>query len=414
MRVAVVLVEFPSVSETFILDHVEGLIRRGHEVTIIADRPSGSVPLPPTWGELALSERVVYRPSKAQPYTSLVADLGSTAGRIARSPLGLGRIISPSGRDKRQRLALARELVADASLPEVDLFHCHYGPLGLRQVDSLEVLASRTPVVTTFHGFDVTRYVDRHGADCYDRLWERGALFLPVSQLFRSRLIELGAPPERTIVHHMGVDVSAVRPGSPVQGQGRPLRGLTIGRLVEKKGVEWAIRAVATASAAGTDVTLAVIGDGPLRSSLAGLAKELDAPVEFLGSTDRPTVMKHLSESDVLIAPSVTSTDGDMEGIPVVVMEAMANGIPVISTDHSGIPEIVRNGESGLLSPERDVDSLASHLAMLATNTAERQRLGTGGRAMVEAEFSTEVLDDQLVELYRGVVAQPGRRPLPS
>ncbi len=414
VRIAVVVVAFPSVSETFILDHITGLVRRGHDVTIVADRPAEPVPLSAEWEEFALADRVAYRPSRSRSPAELATGLRTALGRIARSPSGARRIAQPSGRADRQRFDLVREVVVDAGLPDVDLFHCHYGPVGLRQVDALEVLALETPVVTTFHGFDITRHIDRYGTDCYERLWERGALFLPVSRLFRDRLIELGAPPDRTLVHHMGVDTSAYQPSLDAPNGDRPLRALTVGRLVEKKGVEWAIRAVALARDTGTDVTLTVIGDGPLKATLGGLAANLAAPVEFLGSTARSRVVELLAESDVLLAPSVTSEDGDMEGIPVALMEAMASGTPVISTNHSGIPELVIDGTSGLLAAERDVNRLAEHLSTLAGSPEERRRLGTGGREKVEAEFSTDTLDDQLVELYRDVITESGRRPLPS
>jgi len=282
----------------------------------------------------------------------------------------------------------------------------------------LDAVGDNAPVVSTFHGYDVTEYVTSHGTSCYARLLERGDLFLPVSSYFRERLIELGAPPERTFVHHMGVDVSRFDVRSERTAVEGPLRILTIGRMMEKKGIEYALRAVAAALREGVSLIYAIIGDCPHRPELEMISAQLDIAntVRFVGRTDRDGVIRHLSENDALLAPSVTARNGGMEGIPVVIMEAMATGLAVVSSRHSGIPEIVIHGETGLLADERDYVTLGAPLVALDRNPAERERLGDNGRRLVEAEFELEKLNDTIVAHYGDVlsgriVAGPYRNP---
>jgi colanic acid/amylovoran biosynthesis glycosyltransferase len=204
----------------------------------------------------------------------------------------------------------------------------------------------------------------------------------------------------------MGVDTERFTTVDHPPHEG-PLRVLAIGRLVEKKGIANAITAVSRAADSGVDIALTVVGDGPLRQGLEHLATSRRAPVTFVGSVNRARVIALLEESDVLLAPSVTAADGDTEGIPVSIMEAMSCGLPVVTTRHSGIPEVVLDGVTGLLADEHDPAALAEHLVTLAADTETRLRLGAGARAFVEAECSLAVLGPQLDTIYVGVVATP-------
>jgi colanic acid/amylovoran biosynthesis glycosyltransferase len=180
------------------------------------------------------------------------------------------------------------------------------------------------------------------------------------------------------------------------------VRLLTVARLVEKKGVEYAIRAVA-ALRESTDrrVEYRILGDGPLRARLEGLVRELGVgdTVKLVGESDQAGVRTAMRRSDVFVAPSVVAEDGDMEGVPVSIMEAMACGLPVVSTLHSGIPELVRDRITGYLVPERDAAALAQALVRLVDEPRLRRKLGMAGRGVVERGYDLDRLNDRLVEL---------------
>jgi colanic acid/amylovoran biosynthesis glycosyltransferase len=247
------------------------------------------------------------------------------------------------------------------------------------------------------------------GAHTYAPLFREAERLLPISEHWKRRLLELGAPPEKIEVRHMGVDTEALgyRPRSlPV---GRAPRVISVGRFVEKKGFDYGLRAVARAERLlGSSLEYHLVGDGPLRPELQRLAQAegLAERVTFHGAKSSDEIIALLADAELLMAPSVTAANGDKEGIPMVLMEAMAQGVLVLSTLHSGIPELVQNGESGRLVPERDADALASALADLLRTPEQWPRLLTNARKTVEADFdSTRLalgLERSFAEIRRG------------
>jgi colanic acid/amylovoran biosynthesis glycosyltransferase len=254
-------------------------------------------------------------------------------------------------------------------------------------------------VVTVFPGSAARAYVRRAGSHAYAHLFGSGDLFLPVSDHLRRRLIALGCPATRIAVHRMGVDCRRFAFARRERRGGEPLRLVTVARLVEKKGVEHAIRAVARLVAVGVDVEYTIVGDGPLRGVLGQLIRELGLSerVRMLGPIAHAGVASILARSHVMVAPSVTAADGDMEGIPVVLMEAMASGLPAVSPTHGGIPELIDDGDTGYLVPEGDVPALAGRLELLARQSAEWHRIGAAARKFVVQRHEIQTLGDQLV-----------------
>ncbi len=183
------------------------------------------------------------------------------------------------------------------------------------------------------------------------------------------------------------------------------MRLLSVARMVEKKGLRYAIDAVARLAKDGHAVQYRIIGDGPLLPALRQHIADANVgeTITLLGSQPHREVMRELSEAHVLLAPSVTAENGDKEGIPVSIMEAMAQGLVVVSTEHSGIPELVEHGVSGHLVPERDVDALTAQLRALVARPESWAALGAAARAKVERDFNQQMLDDDLEEILRGL-----------
>jgi colanic acid/amylovoran biosynthesis glycosyltransferase len=400
VRVAFVLGTFPLLSETFVLNQITGLLDRGHDVDVFAERHGGSAEAHPDVAARRLLDRTRFEDMPASP----VARLLELPGRLRRDPLPPRVLRDALDVRRHGREAAALRLVY-AALPfapgrRYDVVHAHFGANGRRAalVEELGVLEGR--LVTSFHGADVSVYPRERGAGVYAPLFRRGALFLPVSARWSERLVELGCPRERIVVHRMGVDLRRFPLASPHRSP--RLRVLTVARLVEKKGIADALRAVAAARARGVDVEYAIAGAGPLRQPLEALARALSLgdAVRFLGPLAHDALPALLAASDVFLAPSVTATDGDEEGIPVSIMEAMAVGLSVVATRHSAIPELVEDGVSGLLAAEHDPAALAAHLGLLASDADRREAMGRAGRARVEADFDVERLNDRLVALY--------------
>jgi glycosyltransferase involved in cell wall biosynthesis len=286
-----------------------------------------------------------------------------------------------------------------AALPR--LIHAHFGTDGLKMLALARAL--RLPLITHLRGYDVTRTrpaliaSGRPGWSRYalqrGRLMRHGDAFLAVSDALRTRAVKLGFPAERTRTHYNGVDLERFQPGRRPREQGTILH---VGRLVEKKGTEDLIAALA-----GMDgVRLVVIGEGPLRMQLQRQAGALNVKAQFLGPQNVGEVAMWMRRATLLAVPSVTARDGDAEGLPNVVVEGAASGIPVVGTRHSGIPEAVEDGATGYLVKEGDRRALADRIGALIESADLRREMGFAARALAVERFDRARQAERLEAIY--------------
>jgi colanic acid/amylovoran biosynthesis glycosyltransferase len=301
--------------------------------------------------------------------------------------------------------------VARAAGP-FDVILCHFGHVAL-EVDRLRELGAISgKLVTVFHAYDLTVLLRERGEDAYEQLLRRGDLFLPISQHWRQRLIGLGCPPQRLAVHHMGIDTRRFPFAERRPDGDADVTLVSVARLVEKKGLEHGIRAVAALRDRDLPVRYTIAGDGPLRAQLEALTHELGLAdvVKLLGPIDQDEVGRLLAKAQVLLAPSITANNGDQEGIPLSIMEGMALGMPVVSTWHSGISELVEDGVSGYLVPESDSETLADRIEILIAEPERRAEMGTAGRRIVERDFDVDRLNDQLADRLESLLSNSSAR----
>jgi colanic acid/amylovoran biosynthesis glycosyltransferase len=410
LRIAVVVSRFPELSETFILQEIVALVRAGHMVHIYADRSDSASPRQPEVDRYRLLEQTVSPPP-------LPAGLLLRRLRLAEeliSAVGRRRIrVLPLLRYRRPIPARALRYAALAPVPRVpyDVIHCHFGPNGIKAAAMRDARLIAGPVVTTFHGYDVSSHLRKNGPSVYRRLFSRGDRFLAVSEYWRDTLVRIGCPGDRLTVHHMGIDCSSLE-FEPRALDAQAVRAISVARLTEKKGMEYGIRAVARLADQFPSLEYRIIGDGPQRARLEKIIADegVGGRVTLLGARTQEEVRHELRSSHLFLAPSVTSADGDKEGIPVAIMEAMATGLPVVSTVHSGIPELVQDGVTGWLAPERDVGALAGKIALLLNRPETWRGLVTAARGRIETDFNSAVQHARLAEFF-GRVAFPAGPP---
>ncbi|HET6223706.1 MAG TPA: glycosyltransferase, partial [Dongiaceae bacterium] len=285
MRIAFFLYEFPALSETFVLNQITGLIDLGHDVTIFAERARPDQIAHPDVAAYRLAERTCYL-DMPEPRLARVLQAPLRARQVRRRvPLRRALDLRRYGNEARS-LRLYYWVARLAEHNGFDIIHCHFGPRGRMAGFLREIGAISGKLVTVFHGVDVSAYL-RHDPGIYRHLFSQGDLFLPVSESWRTRLIEHGCDPARTRVHRMGVDLERFPFRPPLRMSGRPLRVLTIGRMIEKKGIDYGLRAVAELRGRAA-VRYAVAGDGPERGALEALAGQLGLTdiVSFLGWQD--------------------------------------------------------------------------------------------------------------------------------
>jgi glycosyltransferase involved in cell wall biosynthesis len=297
------------------------------------------------------------------------------------------------------------------------LIHAHFGTDAVYAVPFAR--RHRLPLVVTFHGFDVPLLAS--GERLYPKYWPYAllgpsvlrhmTLGLCASVELYEMLRELGVPADRLRVHRMGIDVRRFQPGLR-DPAAEPLVAM-VGRFVAKKGLVYGIRAFAEARRAQRRGRLVIVGDGPLQPDLeaAARAEGVTEHVRFAGALPHGEVAALLAVADVLMAPSCTTANGDRESGTMVVKEASASGAVPLVTWHGGLPEIVEDGRTGFLVPERDVAALARRLEQLLADPELRRRLAEAGRAKMLAEYDNQARVAALEEAYDSVLEAPAARP---
>jgi colanic acid/amylovoran biosynthesis glycosyltransferase len=364
LRVAFLLERFPVLSETFVLTQMRGLRRTGHVVDVVSQhRVRAGEPVHEEVGASALLERTHY----------------------VDGPL------APDSDDPVPSIPLAPH--------RHDVLHAHFGPNARRFAFARS--QARAPLVVTFHGYDFSAEPRAHGPSMYDALFETADVVTFNCEHARLALEALGCPPRKLARLRMPVvvDELAFRPRR--LGPGEPVRVVTVGRLVEKKGHVVALRAIAEV-AREIPLRYDVVGGGPQAEQLASLVSELrlDDVVTLHGARDSAFVRDRLGRAHLFVLASAEAADGDREGTPLVLMEAQACGLPVVATFHAGIPEVVLDGRSGVLVPEHDPQALAGALARVIRDRDTWPALGSRGRAHVERTFDVAPCTEELLDVY--------------
>jgi colanic acid/amylovoran biosynthesis glycosyltransferase len=411
MKIAFVVTYFPRLSETFILNQITGLIDRGHDVDIYAHSPSNEPKVHPDIERYDLLKHTYHYGSfyenipigKAE---RLLKGINLFMSNFHKNPQALLKSLNIYKFKKEAvSLGILYKVIPFINMNTYDIIHSHFGPNGLFVVSLKDMGLVKGRVITAFHGYDMSSYVTSHGNNVYNPLFSKGDFFLPISDHWKRKLIQIGCPSQKIFVHRMGIDTDKFHFRRNNLKKNR-VKILTIARLVEKKGIRHGIEVVAAVIKKFPGIEYLVVGDGPLKNSLENLIKQLqiDGIVKLLGWREQNEIIQLMQEADIFLAPSITGSDDDQEGIPVVIMEAMAQGLPIISTYHSGIHELVQDGVSGFLVSERDVAALSEKLIYLLEHQEIWNDMGAAGRRHIEEHYNINKLNDRLVEIYHNIL----------
>ena len=400
-RVAYVAYAFPVLTQTFTVREVAALRARGLDVQVFAARRDPGAARDPEAAEEA--RRAVYLASPGA-FGTIAAAVGFLVRRPARFLATLAACLGGGYRDDallcrlRAPLHFLRGVALGRELRR-------RGPFGL--VHAQFVDAGSTVAFAAARLLDIPFSFANHTA--YNPYLlpvkaARAALVVSISDFDRSRvLVDCGRGVEaRSVVWRVGF-----RGGGWASAPRRPELGrvLAVGALREKKGHAVLIRAARTLADRGLRVALRFAGSGPEEGELRRLADELAVDVAFLGALSPAAVRDELARAAVFALPCLVARNGDLDGIPVAVMEAMAAGVPVVSTRVSGIPELIEDGVSGLLAEPADADSLAGALERVLRDGDLAHALAGAGRRRVSELHDLDRTSARLAELLAGAAA---------
>ena len=326
-------------------------------------------------------------------------------------PVGQDAILLTQNRSSVSRLrkelykwvGTAPRFHAEARAADAGILHVHFAE-DATLATSLQ-RAIRLPLVVSLHGGLETQpdRMLRKGFRGWEYLlhrravWEQATMFVCASKFIRDKAVQSGYPAHKCHVLHIGVDLDFFVPSDVPRDREVVL---FVGRFVEKKGIEYLLRAMAQVQATRPQAKLVLIGDGPLREEMRQLQEELGVRCEFLGLQAAPAVKQWMQRCRVLCVPSVEGKDGLCESLPMVLVEAQAMGTPVVSTYHGGISELITDGVSGRLVPERDHAGLATSLLTYLEDDAAWSQAAQAGIARVREGFDLRTQNAGLEALY--------------
>lgn len=398
MRVLLATHSFPrrpaDMAGAFLLSLALGQAALGHETLAIAPHASG-LPLEDTIAGVRV-RRFRYGPDRAET----LAYAGTMHEQVLRSWRARARLL--------RFLHAFRRAVRDAARDfRPDVLHVHWWFPGGLTAWPRRGLPGVLPVVLTSHGTDLF-LLDRFrpARPLAARVFGSATQVTVISSPLVPRVRALGVPPDRITVVPMPLDAVAF-PANAAAGTREAELLLFVGRLIERKGAEYAIRAVAELRHQGRKLRLLLAGDGPERAALERLAGTLgvQAGIVFAGTLPPAEVAALYQRAALLVLPAVTDWKGEQEGFGMVLVEAMRSGLPIVATRSGGITDVIQDGATGLLVPERDPAALAAALARLLDDTALARRLSAAAATDVAERFAPERIARTFADVYARAAA---------
>jgi colanic acid/amylovoran biosynthesis glycosyltransferase len=304
-------------------------------------------------------------------------------------------------------------LVEVAKRESATILHSHFGHIGWADLNAAKQAGMRQ--VVTFYGWDVN-YLPRSSPRWltrYQELFARVHRVLCEGSHMAQCIVNLGCPANKVQVHHLGVTVESIAFQPRVWNPSEPLRVLIAGSFREKKGIPYALEALGQLQH-HVSLEVTVIGDASSSDQGTQVQKQkilatiekynLQSKVRMLGYQPYTVLFEEAYKHHLFLSPSVTASDGDTEGgVPVSLIEMAATGMPIVSTKHCDIPEVVINGITGLLAEERDVVGLVTHLQQLVDYPEQWNGMVQAGRKHVEAEYDARIQGIRLAKIYTGL-----------
>lgn len=395
-RVAFLVDRFPKFSETFILNQIVGLVKAGVQVDVFATEEWSTTVTHDEFEAYNLREKASYR----APPDGYLGALQEIVLAIQQDTSAWGPILSAIRRGKlgAGRLTSINQMFSSGKIDEYDAFHAHFRYIGMNW-DWLGVYSEKPFVISYYN--NNPKWDAGSDIDLERTLFSNADVITGLGDDMLARLENRGADAKKLARHPIVVDVNKFQ-WTPPQRTSTPTF-LTVGRLSEKKGIQDSIRALQRAATeVEFDYQYHIVGDGPLREEIRSVIEDLNLTeqVHLHGYQPLDKVREFYSKSDIFLLASKTASNGDQEGTPTVLVEAQASGLPVISTYHAGIPDIVKDGESGILAPEGEIEQLAAAISWMATNPSYWDRFAESGLTFVESEHSIAAGVDRLTSFY--------------
>lgn len=405
MKIAFFVNAFPMMSEAFIANSAAALIEAGHTVDIfgISNNTATGLSVPEV------------EPLHLERFTTNMHWPASQPERWWRLPQALSVVARRHGITSLTRLRpdIYRRTFADLSaiyqagqLPAqgaYDILHCQFAPLAEHVIKHRQAGFLKGQIVVNFRGYDISEVIRSQGPHVYDHVWPVADAYVANCDYFRQRAISIGCPEDRISVVGSGMRLEGFPFTPSLSGPADRLGFLMVGRLIERKGFHIALPALARfVRSTGRHIHVDIVGDGPMREQLMHLAQDcgIGDMVSFHGAQSHAAIAEFLTRCDIFLAPSMTCPKGSQDGPVNTLKEAMAVGRPVVATRHGGIAELVRDGETGVLCEEGDIESLEQAIHRILALQPSWSQMLLNARRYVEDTYALGKTTEDLLRVY--------------
>lgn len=399
MRIAVITEKFPKLSETFVSDQISLLVQLGYHVDIYALFPSDESSIHDEVTRFGLNKKTTYLKMPRSQVKRLIKAL-----KIVVKFKGNYIHLLKSLNFLRYRIdAISLKtlyLLTAVEGKKYDFVHVHFGNNGMLGV-FLKDLGYAKECYVSFHGADANKLKTAAELDYLKTLFKSDVKFVSNSIFMKKKLVSLGCNNNNIMVLPYCIDLDKFNYFE--RDLNEEVKFISVGRLVEKKGHIYVLQALKKIVEKYNNIKYLIVGDGPQKRSLENYCNKvnLNKNVTFLGSKKSDEVKQLLKSSSVFILNSITAEDGDMEGLPVVILEAQASGLPILSTYHAGIPEMVSNGVEGLLVEEKNVEEIYKSMKFFIENKNDWNRMGKNGFSNISKNYSLDIMKNRFQEIFR-------------
>jgi len=412
LKIAFFIGVFPKISESWFIEQITALLDMGLNIDLFAFRQGKNEQISQKMKDYKLVDKTTYLEFPEKRISRLIRALPLVFRVLYFRPSALFEIfnIKKYGGGARSLKNLFWTAPLLGRIEKYQIIHCHFGMVANNFLIIRRILKLKQPFVTSIYGQDSSKYIKVKGINVYNDLKKECNYFLMLTEEMRQRFIRFGFPPEKLILFYGGVTVPNYAFQEKIYTPGTPFNIILVGRFVEKKGIDDALRAIRLVHDQVPEVRFYVVGDGSsvYREYLFALTKELklESVVSFEGLLPHAETLRLYSRPDMhlMFQPSRTGSDGDTDDMPYVLVEGQLCGLPVVTTAHAGIREGLIDGVTGYVVPERDYRAAAGKILFLIKNPQLIKEMGHKGREFAENTFDFSKINSQLMELYKTLI----------
>jgi len=404
MNIIFIVDTFPSISETFVLNQITGLMDQGHDVKILAGcRPTDRDFHKDIQSYCLLKNTFYFNDKPSNKFVRVMEAFVLILLNLHNNPLAIFNSLNIFKYGKEAlSLNYLYKVMLFLGMGKIDIILCHFGPNG--NIGALmREMGIQAKVLTMFHGYDIRRGI-HDGGKIYKKLFKYNDKILSICRYNYKHLLDFGAHPQKIVTHPVGINVNKFPYEAKNRKQNSKKIVISVARHVSEKGLNYGIDAIKVLvdQYGHKHIKYQIIGEGPLTLDLQTKVSDLKLKdhVEFIGAQQQAGVASLLQRADIYLLPSVA------EALPVVLMEAQAAGLPVVASNVGSVDEIVLDGKTGYIVEPKDVSQIALKLDYLLKNEKTWQEMGRSGHAHIEEKYNISTLNKRLESLFQELLLE--------